>query len=144
MHEWALAEAIISTASEVADRENLREVNTIIIAVGEMQQVDKDILKFAIKQLRSDKFAKTKFIIKTSRAKFICRICGHKWFFKREGLPEDTREAIHFVPEVAHAYIRCPKCGSPDFEVSGGSGVWIASIKGERQHDRPEDKRNKR
>ena len=43
---------------------------------------------------------------------------------------EDVREAIHFVPEIAHTYIKCPKCGSPDFEVVQGRGVWLESIKG--------------
>jgi hydrogenase nickel incorporation protein HypA/HybF len=43
---------------------------------------------------------------------------------------EDTAEAIHFVPEVAHTYIKCPSCGSPDFEIVEGRGVWLENIKG--------------
>ncbi|MEM1586952.1 MAG: hydrogenase nickel incorporation protein HypA [Candidatus Bathyarchaeia archaeon] len=132
MHEWALAEAIVSAVMETADREKLREVSSVVILVGELQQVNREVLKFALKQLRPDKLAKTKFIIKTSRAKFICRVCGHKWLFRDSVLPGDVMETIHFVPEVAHAYIKCPMCGSPDFEISGGRGVWIANIRGER------------
>ncbi|MEM2455517.1 MAG: hydrogenase nickel incorporation protein HypA [Candidatus Bathyarchaeia archaeon] len=131
MHEWALAEAIISAVSEAADRENLREVNSVIVLVGELQQVDRKVLKFALTQLRSDKLAKAKFIIRTVKARFICKVCGHKWLFRESNLPGDVREAIHFVPEVAHAYVKCPMCGSPDFEISGGRGVWIADIRGE-------------
>lgn len=132
MHEWALAEAIISAVLETASRENLREVGSVVILVGELQQVDKEILKFALTQLRSDKLTKTKFIIKTVRAKFICKACRHKWLFRDSILPGNIREAIHFIPEVAHAYIKCPMCGSPDFEISGGRGVWIAGIRGEK------------
>jgi hydrogenase nickel incorporation protein HypA/HybF len=45
-------------------------------------------------------------------------------------LDEEAREAIHFLPEAAHAYIRCPKCGSPDFEILSGRGVWLESVRG--------------
>ena len=43
-------------------------------------------------------------------------------------LDEQTREAIHFLPEAAHAFIRCPSCKSPDYRVQAGRGVSIASI----------------
>ena len=43
-------------------------------------------------------------------------------------MTEETREAIHFLPEAAHAFVRCPSCGSPDFAVSKGRGVSIKSI----------------
>ncbi|MCK4582169.1 hydrogenase maturation nickel metallochaperone HypA, partial [Candidatus Bathyarchaeota archaeon] len=61
---------------------------------------------------------------------FKCRNCGNEWDFTSEGMTEDVSEAIHFVPEMAHVYIRCNECGSPDFEVAEGRGVWLATIKG--------------
>jgi hydrogenase nickel incorporation protein HypA/HybF len=33
---------------------------------------------------------------------------------------------------MAHVYLKCAKCGSPDFEVIKGRGVWLSTIKGER------------
>jgi len=45
---------------------------------------------------------------------------------------EDESEAIHFIPEVAFVHARCPKCGSPDFEIMTGRGVSITLIKGEK------------
>lgn len=131
MHEWALAEAIISAVSEVAERESFREVSSVVVVVGELQQVDRNILRFAIEQLKQGKLAGAKFIIRMERAMFTCRACGYKWPFRGADLTEDVRETIHFVPEAAHAYVRCPACGSPDFEISGGRGVWIASVRGE-------------
>ena len=44
----------------------------------------------------------------------------------------DISWPIHFVPELAHAYLRCPDCSSADFEVLGGRGVSIDAIEGER------------
>jgi hydrogenase nickel incorporation protein HypA/HybF len=130
MHEWALAEAIITAASEIAEKEGLKEVRLVKIRVGELQQVERDILEFALSQLKTLKLKKAKFKIETEKAKLRCRVCGHSWVFDKESLDEAASEAIHFVPEIAHTYIRCPKCGSPDFEVQEGRGVWLQSVKG--------------
>jgi len=130
MHEWALAEAVISAASQIAEKEGLKEVTEVKIKVGELQQVEMDILEFALSQLKTAQLKNTKFNIETARAKLTCRVCGRTWFFSKEKLNEKTAEAIHFVPEIAHAYIKCPKCGSPDFEIVEGRGVWLESVKG--------------
>jgi hydrogenase nickel incorporation protein HypA/HybF len=135
MHEWALAEAIIAAASEIAKKEGLKEVEEVKIKVGELQQIDLDILEFAFSQLKPSKFKHTKFTMEVSKAELKCRVCGHKWTFKKEKLDENTAEAIHFIPEIAHAYIKCPKCASPDFEILEGRGVWLESIKGVKQGD---------
>jgi len=130
MHEWALAEAVISAASQIAEKERLKEVTEVKIKVGELQRVEMDILEFALSQLKTAQLKNTKFNIETARAKLTCRVCGRTWFFSKEKLDKKTAEAIHFVPEIAHTYIKCPKCGSPDFEIVEGRGVWLESVKG--------------
>jgi hydrogenase nickel incorporation protein HypA/HybF len=132
MHEWALAEAVITAAQQIAEKENLREVKEVTIKVGELQQVEKNILRFALSQLKPASFKNAKFHIEKAKTKLKCRVCGNIWLFSKNKLDEDTAEAIHFVPEVAHAYIKCPKCGSPDFEIVEGRGVWLENIKGVR------------
>jgi len=135
MHEWALAEAVISAASQIAEKEELKEVAEVKIKVGELQQIELDILEFALSQLKPAKFKRAKFSIELAKAELKCRVCGHKWFFKKEEVDASTAEAIHFVPEIAHTYIKCPKCGSPDFEILEGRGVWLESIKGMKQEN---------
>jgi len=130
MHEWALAEAIIAAASEIAEKEGLKEVKEIEVRVGELQQIELDILEFALSQLKPAKFKNANFNIEIVKAELKCRVCGYKWFFRKEELDKNTSEAIHFVPEIAHTYIKCPKCGSPDFEILQGRGVWLESIRG--------------
>jgi hydrogenase nickel incorporation protein HypA/HybF len=132
MHEWALAEAIITAAQQTAEKEKLREIREVTIKVGELQQVEQDILRFALSQLKPATFKNAHFHIKKAKTTLKCRACGNTWLFSKTKLNEDTAEAIHFVPEVAHAYIKCPKCGSPDFEISKGRGVWLENIKGVR------------
>ena len=130
MHEWALAEAVISAASEAAEKEGLREVREVRIRIGELQQIDQDVLMFALQQIKKTKIESAEFKIEEARARMRCRVCGRAWVFEKEKLGESVLEAIHFVPEVAHAYVKCPKCGSPDFEVVEGRGVWLLSVKG--------------
>jgi len=132
MHEWALAEAILISAKELAEKEKLKEVTEVTIKVGELQQVESGILRFALNQMRSEIFRNTKFRILKAKSTLKCRVCGTAWQFSLKNLDKTTAEAIHFVPEVAHTYIKCPKCGSPDFEIVKGRGVWLENIKGAR------------
>lgn len=137
MHEWALADAVVSTAAKVAEKEKLSEITEIKIGLGQLQQIETNIFEFAIREIiRSQKtvFKKTKIVLQVQKAVMKCRNCGKKWASAAvvERLDSTDSEAIHFVPEVAHAYIRCPECKSPDFEIAQGRGVWINSISGEK------------
>ena len=133
MHEWALAEAILKSAEEVAEKEKLKEITEVTIRIGELQQVERPILRFAISQMKPTLLKHTKFRILTAKSKLRCRVCGTLWHFDSKSVDKETAEAIHFVPEVAHSYIKCPKCGSPDFEITIGRGVWLENVKGAKQ-----------
>jgi hydrogenase nickel incorporation protein HypA/HybF len=132
MHEWALAEAILASAKEIAEKENLKEIAEVTIKVGELQQVEPNILRFALSQMKTEIFKNAKFHILKAKSTLKCRVCGTTWQFNLKKLDKNTAEAIHFVPEVAHTYIKCPKCCSPDFEIVSGRGVWLENIKGAR------------
>lgn len=130
MHEWALAEAVISTSVRIAEEKGLKEITELKIKIGELQQIDQEIFEFALSQLRSPLLKNTKFSLETVKAELKCRVCNHKWKFNTKNMDEDVSEFVHFVPEIAHTYLKCPKCGSPDFEIVTGRGVWLDSIKG--------------
>ena len=132
MHEWALAESVITAAADVAKKENLKQVAEVTIKIGELQQIEKEIFLFALKQLKPASFANTRFRVNRGKTKLKCRACGNAWSFKKAKLDAETAEAIHFVPEVAHTYIKCPRCGSPDFEIGEGRGIWLENVKGVR------------
>jgi hydrogenase nickel incorporation protein HypA/HybF len=73
MHEWALAEAVIAAAEEASEKEKLKEITEVRVKVGELQQVELDILEFALSQLKTDKFKSVKFKIETAKAELKCR-----------------------------------------------------------------------
>ena len=130
MHEWALAEAILASAEQVAAQEKLCEVTEVTIKVGELQQVEPPILRFALNQMKPALLKNAKFRILKAKSTLKCRVCGNTWQFSLKNLDKATAEAIHFVPEASHSFIKCPKCGSPDFEIVSGRGVWIEDLKG--------------
>jgi len=137
MHEWALAESVITAALQEAEKEKLKKILEIKIGLGELQQIEKDIFKFALDQIIKEhsvklKGVKIKFVPEKGTLK--CRNCENKWNFSetKKKLNKDESEAVHFIPEVAFVYLRCPKCSSFDFEIMTGRGVTIRSIKGEK------------
>ncbi len=137
MHEWALAEAVVSTALEESKKEGLKEITKIKLKIGELQQIDIDTFKFVLNEViqpQNPMIKKAKIELETERGILKCRVCEHKWAFKEmlKKLDEEESESIHFIPEMSHIYMRCPKCKSPDFEIVQGRGVWIDSIEGEK------------
>lgn len=135
MHEWALAESVVLTADKTAKERGFLEVEEITIKLGGLQQIDKGIFLFALEELARSQgalFEKTSMKILKEEASFQCRSCGHEWVFggRKKRLNFKESEAIHFVPEVAHVHMKCPKCQSPDFRILKGRGVWIDSITG--------------
>ena len=138
MHEWALAESIVFAVNEEAEREALRELSLIKIKIGELQQIDLEIFNYALESvlpLSRLPLDMGKLTVEIQESLLQCQICRRRWNYREalNQLPEDDVEAIHFIPEMAHIYLRCPECGSPDFTIAEeGRGVWIASIEGVR------------
>lgn len=135
MHEWALAEAVVAAARKAAEDKQLREVTDIKIRLGELQQIEQEILTFALQELlKQEPLLRSAHVnLEIEPAEFKCRRCGHEWILHGElglELKEEIREAIHFIPEMAHVHLRCPSCGSPDFELIKGRGIWLMGLEG--------------
>jgi len=136
VHEWALAEAVLqSVQDEIASHTQAGgaggfTVRSVKLLFGELQKIDPEVFMIGLKELcRNTPLAPEVFRLETEKASFRCNRCGRGW--RLDELPdmdEETREAVHFLPESAHAYMRCPACRSPDFTVETGRGVVIQSI----------------
>jgi hydrogenase nickel incorporation protein HypA/HybF len=136
MHEWALAESVICTITDEIKKNKLKLVSRVIVKIGELQQIDLEIFKFALDtSLASTEqvIDKASILLETESSTLRCNVCENEWGFGEniKNIQEDEAEAIHFIPEIAHTYMRCPVCGSPDFSIKKGRGVWIESIEGE-------------
>ncbi|RLE51720.1 MAG: hydrogenase expression protein HupK [Candidatus Methanomethylicota archaeon] len=131
-HEWALAQAIIESVEDYALSHGIDKVKKVIVKIGELQAIDKEVLSFAlnelVKQLGEGKVDIEEFELHDEEAVLRCRACGFEWKLRDVKLSEDVAESIHFIPEVVHAFMKCPSCKSRDFEVVKGRGVYIESI----------------
>jgi hydrogenase nickel incorporation protein HypA/HybF len=130
MHEWALADAVIEATSSALAGRNPSCLRGVTVTVGELQAIDHEIFSFALRTLLEERpFRTAEYHLETEPARFLCVSCEKEWSFaETQNLDDQTREAIHFLPEAAHAFIRCPFCRSPDYRVQKGRGVSIASL----------------
>jgi hydrogenase nickel incorporation protein HypA/HybF len=138
MHEYALAEAVVDAAVEAARREKIARIETVVVRVGELQRIKPDIFEFALNEMvrrATPGLEEVRFEVSVEPARMRCRACetGFSMTDAAGGVDDDEAEAIHFVPELSHAFMRCPACHSPDFEIVSGRGVSLASIEGETE-----------
>jgi hydrogenase nickel incorporation protein HypA/HybF len=134
MHEWALAEAVVAKAAEVAREQGIIAVREVVIALGELQEVDRPAFEFglSVAQKAEPALAGARFVFQADLARCACRPCGREWELRESlaAMPEEDRETIHLLPEVVHLYVACPACSSPDFAIVGGRGVSLVAVEG--------------
>lgn len=129
MHEWALAEGVILTALRVAQERKATRILRVRIKLGELQQVEEEIFSTALVELSKNTPAEgAEFLLTREPATLKCNRCSYEWKVETGKMNPAEAELIHFLPEAAHTYLKCPKCGSPDFAIESGRGVWIESV----------------
>ena len=136
MHEFALADAVVTTALRTAEREGIAVIDVLTVRVGELQRIRRETFEFALKEVMPAEhsvLSAAAITVEKEPARFRCRPCGREFDMDESGAQggTDEAEAIHFIPELAHAYLACPACRSPDFEVLSGRGVSISRLEGE-------------
>jgi len=135
MHEWALAESVVMAALAEAERSGLTRIERIEVSVGQLQQISEDVFLFAVHKVIPDTLAPLRDVevrVTVEPAGFRCRACERGFALDdvATALAPEQAEAVHFIPELAHAFLRCPDCGSPDFEVASGRGVRLVEVSG--------------
>ena len=129
VHEWALAEALIRYVKELSKERGVNRVSKLVIKLGILQSIDRNVLEFSIMELaKINNLIIESLVFEDEDAILKCRACGYEWSLDMSELDEDVKEAIHFVPEVVHTFIKCPKCGSRDFEIVKGRGIAIKEV----------------
>jgi hydrogenase nickel incorporation protein HypA/HybF len=131
MHEWALAQSVIYAVLEHMRENNLDGVGGFTVKLGQLQAVDRECFDFALAEIAKQEGAGGAEIkIMVESAAFMCAGCGRKWDYSEslKNLSDDVAELIHFMPEAAKAYVKCPGCGSPDYAVTRGRGVSVEEV----------------
>lgn len=130
MHEWALAESVVASIRTEMQKHPDATLRTVNLLFGELQNIDREIFEMGMQTMLEEIPNEGEVLhVEIEPARFLCNICGASWGLEEaNGLSEDQREAIHFLPEAAHAFLLCPECGGRDYQVTSGRGVALQSI----------------
>ncbi len=130
MHEWALAESVAATIRNEMAGHSGATLHAVNLVFGELQNIDRGIFEDGLATMLDDvPHDRDAVRIIVEPVRFRCNVCGHQWGFDQvDGLTDEHREAIHFLPEAAHAFVHCPSCSSADCQVTKGRGITLASI----------------
>jgi hydrogenase nickel incorporation protein HypA/HybF len=136
MHEFALAQAVSDAALHAAAEAGITRITRIVVRIGELQNIQSESFEFALKHvlpLEEPRLADSAITIEREPAGFRCRPCQHAFTLAETSAAASgaESEAIHFLPELAHAFLRCPRCQSSDFEVVAGRGLSLEAVEGE-------------
>ncbi|MEM4086601.1 MAG: hydrogenase/urease maturation nickel metallochaperone HypA [Saccharolobus sp.] len=138
MHEGALAYSTATALIEYAKDNNIREVKIVEIGIGELTMIDEETYTtWLTEYLKGSPYENAKITLIKEPVKFKCNICNNEWTLNevKDKIMEsyckevDCDTPIHYLPEIAPAYVTCPKCGSRDFEIIEGEGIRIRSIR---------------
>ena len=97
MHEWALAESILTAAVDAANKEKMKKIKEIKISIGELQQIEQEVFEFALKQIiadQPDKLKGVKIKIETEKSTLKCRACQSTWKFS------DMKKKLEILDEL--------------------------------------------
>ncbi|HOX22150.1 MAG TPA: hydrogenase nickel incorporation protein HypA [Elusimicrobiales bacterium] len=136
MHEWALVDSVVKAAASVAESERLKTIEEIVVVLGELQSIDRqgvDAIFEELKKNAPEVLKNSRLVLETEKTLFKCRACGRE-FSESDAASLDAteKEAVHFLPEAARVYIKCPACKSPDFKLEKGRGIYVREIRGEK------------
>lgn len=134
MHEWALADSVAAAAQNVAREQQIKQINSITVVLGEVQDIGKQVFCDIFEDVKKTYagIESAKLIIEDEPALFECNCCKTRFPLNRTGMTHTTNEAIHFLPETAKLYTACPACKSNDFKILTGRGVYIKEIEGDK------------
>lgn len=124
MHELSMADAIVKTAVDVAEKNDAQEITEVTIEIGSLTLLNPEQLKFMIEVLSENTLLEgAEIIIEEIPIEIKCRSCD----FIGE-MPSDDLD--HFVPIV-----NCPQCEGQDLEITKGRECNVKTIKIEKEEE---------
>lgn len=117
MHELAMAQGIINSVIETANKNDAIEVNEVIIEIGKLVLINPEQLSFMIDVLSENTIVEdAKFNITEIPVEIDCPECGFHG-------NADTDELDHYAP-----IIECPKCKNKRISILNGKDCIVKNI----------------
>jgi len=144
MHEWGLATGVISALRDYAKSRGGKRIVSATIKVGTLSMIDLDLMREALVTLsESAGMRGLRLHVDRADTQFDCNRCGRRWKFSE--VEVETRRAVppeflvtdesgerdvpfHYFPELAYAWMRCPKCDSKDYEATNATGAILEEV----------------
>lgn len=114
MHELAVTESLLKTASDYASKNNAKKVTCLNLQIGELSGIIDDCVQFYWDMISADSIcSQSKLNIEKVPAKFTCLACRNEFVMGDDLTP-------------------CPNCGSLDIRISAGDEFLLKSIEIEK------------
>lgn len=124
MHELAMAQSIMDSVIDNAEKHGATAVTNVILEIGSLAMLNPEQVQFLLGVLKEDTIAQdAEFVIKEIPAKIKCLDCG----YEGEAIVDDSD---HYAP-----MINCPKCNTYRVEVINGKDVIVQNISVELPDD---------
>ncbi|MCK9150841.1 hydrogenase maturation nickel metallochaperone HypA [Methanobacterium alcaliphilum] len=123
MHELSMADAIVKTVIEAAEKNDAIEVLEVTIEVGQMTLLNPEQIKFMVGVLSEDTILEgAKFHMEEVPIEIDCE-CGYKGKIGADDLD-------HYTP-----VLNCPECDERNFDIIAGRECNVKNIKIEKRDE---------
>jgi hydrogenase nickel incorporation protein HypA/HybF len=124
MHELSMADAIVKTAVDVAEKNDAQKITEVTIEIGGLALLNPEQLKFMIEVLSEDTLLEgADIIIEEISIEIECKSCNY------EG-PVGSEELDHYMPIV-----KCPECQDVSISITKGRECNVKNIKIEKEDE---------
>jgi len=121
MHELAVTESLLNTASDYAINNNAQKVISLNIVIGNLSSIIGDSVQFYWDIISENTICENSIlVINKLPAKFICQSCGNEFEINGELLP-------------------CPLCSSMDLRIIQGEEFLLESIEIEKDLEKEDE-----
>ena len=112
MHETSIAVGLLSSLSEVAEKEKAKKVTKVRVRIGKLSGIVVDSFKFAFDAMKAEfpKLKEAKLLVEEVPSVYECQDCGNRF-----------EEESPYFPE-------CPKCKSLNLKMVSGEELEVVDL----------------
>ncbi|KUK74175.1 hydrogenase maturation nickel metallochaperone HypA [Methanobacterium sp. 42_16] len=122
MHELSMAQAIVDTVLDAAEKNNATEVVEVTIEVGMLTMLNPEQLKFLLDVIVEDTLlADAEIVIEDVPVEIDCRSCDYTGLANTDG-------SDHYL-----SIVKCPQCDERNVEILTGKECNVKTIKIEKE-----------
>ncbi|KAF5089043.1 hydrogenase nickel incorporation protein HypA [anaerobic digester metagenome] len=124
MHELSMADAMVKTILDVAEKNDATEIIEATVEVGKLTMLNPEQLKFLLDVLVENTLLENATInIEEVSVEIKCNSCDYTG-------PANMDDSDHYM-----AIVKCPECGERDLEITAGRECNVKNIKIEKEDD---------